>query len=359
MPVKEGVLLLNLGTPDDVSVRSVRRYLRQFLSDERVLDMPAPIRWMLLNLIILPRRPKVSAEAYETIWREDGSPLKIFTEQLTEAVAEHMGESVPVRYAMRYQNPSIESALEAFRDEAVERLYVAPLYPQYASSSTGSCLEELYAQAGKDWNAPSLSVVPPFYDHPAFIEAAAAVARETLGDLTRFDRILMSFHGLPERHVIKCDLSAEGAAHCLERENCCDAIIDVNRYCYRAQSYATARSLAAALGLAPERYEVAFQSRLGRTPWIKPYTDERLTQLARDGVERIAVITPSFTADCLETLEEIAIRGREDFIAAGGKELVAVPCVNAHPTWVRGLISLLAEQGMERARQAVSEPAKA
>lgn len=342
--MKTGVLLLNLGTPDDTSVSSVRRYLREFLSDPRVLDIPAPARALLLNLIILPTRPKESAAAYRTIWTEEGSPLMIYTRALSEAVQARLHEDVVVRFAMRYQNPSMASVLAQFREDGVERLVVVPLYPQYASSSTGSCLQELYRVCSEYWNVPPLTVVPSFYDHPAYLDALATIARENLPNMAEYDFFVMSFHGLPERHVVKSDLT-EGR-HCLADKSCCDRIVDANRYCYRAQCYQTARALAARLALPADRWQVSFQSRLGRTPWIKPYTDELFESLPAKGVKRVAVLEPSFTADCLETLEEIGFRGAESFKAAGGETLTLVPSLNAHPAWVETVLQLIREQGV-------------
>jgi ferrochelatase len=342
--LKSGVLIINLGTPDDTSVSSVRRYLRQFLSDPRVLDIPALGRWALLNLVILPFRPKESAEAYSTIWTDRGSPLKYHTEDLTNGLAEHLSDDIPVRFAMRYQNPSLETVLQQFHEDGVERLFVVPMYPQYASSSTGSCLEELYKVAAKDWNAPSLVVLPPFYDHPAYLDVSADIAKDHLEDLNQFDHILMSFHGLPERHVKKCDL--EGGNYCLSKPDCCAEVSRVNRYCYRAQCYETARQIAKRLDLAEEDYTVAFQSRLGRTPWIQPYTDEEIKKLGERGVRKLAVMIPSFTADCLETLEEIAIRGEEEFQEAGGESLTMVPSLNADPRWIEAILKMLVEHGL-------------
>ena len=339
MAAKHGVLFINLGTPDDTKVPSVRRYLKQFLSDPRVLDIPPLIRFLLLRLVILPFRPKKSAEAYQIIWTDRGSPLQFHTADLTQAVAAELDREIVVRYAMRYQNPSLKSVLEEMREAGVDNLVVFPLYPQYASSSSGSCLEELYRLCAAYWNVPALSVVPPFYDHPGFLDCLAHIARESLDDLDDFDHFLISFHGLPERHVQKSDLADGG--FCLADSNCCDRITDVNRFCYRAQSMATGRALAERLGIAPERYRICFQSRLGRTPWIQPYTDELITTLPKQGVKRLAVMVPSFTADCLETLEEIQIRGEEDFLAAGGEHFRMVPSLNAHPLWVETVVKMI------------------
>ncbi len=336
-----GVLLINLGTPDEPEVSSVRRYLRQFLSDPRVLDIPALGRALLLNLAILPFRPKRSARAYQSIWTEKGSPLLVYTQALCRAVQAAMGDTVSVRFAMRYQNPSLEQELNRFREEGVERLIVLPLYGQYASSSTGSCLEEVYRICGSFWNVPALSVIPPFYNHPRFLESLERVSRESLGDLGQYDFFLFSFHGLPERHVLKSELPPGN--HCLQSADCCEVIGAANRYCYRAQCVSVARNLASRLGLSREQYEIGFQSRLGRTPWIRPYTDELLVELAEKGVQRLAVLIPSFTADCLETLEEIAIRGKESFLEAGGKDLRMVPALNDHPAWVDGVVAMIRE----------------
>jgi len=336
---RTGVMLINLGTPELPTSGAVRRYLRQFLSDERVIDLSAPARWLLLNLFILPFRPKKSAGAYRKIWTDRGSPLLTNPQDLCAKMSAAWRDKARVRFAMRYGTPPITAVLEAFRAEGYERLIAVPLYPQYASSSTGSCLAELYRAAAGLWNVPALSVLPPFYGDPAFTASLATVAREALGDLARYDHFLFSFHGLPERQVVKCDLG-EGA-WCLARPDCCEQIASPNRYCYRAQSVAAARALANALHIPAERYDIAFQSRLGRTPWIRPYTDELLAELPKQGVKRLAVLVPSFTADCLETLEEIAIRGKESFIAAGGESLDLVPSQNAHPAFVSYLTNRL------------------
>lgn len=348
MTTKTGVLIINLGTPDATDVPAVRRYLRQFLSDPRVLDISALGRWALLNLIILPTRPAKSAEAYKLIWSERGSPLRYHTEDVAAALQERLRDDVVVRVAMRYQNPSIASAMQAFAAEAVERVVVVPMYPQYASSSTGSVLDELYRVCAKDWNTPHLTVIPPFYDHPDYIDCLAQIAREHTEDLNaNFDHLLISFHGLPERHVRKSDVSG---SHCLASPDCCERMVTANRYCYRAQCFATAHAVAERLRLSRDFYTICFQSRLGRTPWIQPYTDQVLQELPAKGIKRLAVMIPSFTADCLETLEEIAIRGKEDFLAAGGESYTMIPSLNAHPQWVEALLQLLHEQGLDIAK---------
>jgi ferrochelatase len=333
-----GVLLVNLGTPDAPQAPEVRRYLRQFLSDPRVLDISAIGRWLLLNLIILPRRPARSAEAYRKIWGADGSPLLTHSRALCDQLRVALPD-LQVELAMRYGNPSIRAGLTALRDRGCDRIVVFPLYPQYAASSTGSTVEAVYREAAGLWNTPYLSVVPPFYDDPGFIAAFAEVGAPVLAEL-RPDHVLYSFHGLPERHMHKSDVSGQ---HCLRRDDCCAQIVAANRHCYRAQCHATAAALTARLGLDPASTSLSFQSRLGRAVWIRPYTDIVLPELARRGVKRVAVFCPAFVADCLETLEEIGMRAEADFKAAGGEALRLVPSLNAHPAWVRSAAALIRE----------------
>ncbi|MEE2776260.1 MAG: ferrochelatase [Acidobacteriota bacterium] len=332
-----GLLLVNLGTPDSTGVADVRRYLREFLSDPRVLDMPATQRALVMNLFILPFRPRRSAAAYEKIWTDRGSPLLFHTKDLASNVRERLGAAVQVEIAMRYQSPSIASALGRFRQSGVDRIVALPLFPQYSSAAWGSAAERVFEQAGALWNVPYLQVVPPFYDHPAFLDAFAAVAEPGMKDLNP-DFTLMSFHGLPERHMHKSDES--GGDHCLQSETCCESICAANRSCYRAQCYATARGLAERLGLEPDDYEVTFQSRLGRDPWIRPYTDVRTVELAQAGVRRLAVLSPAFVADCLETIEEIGIRAKEDFEGNGGERLELIRSLNSHPQWADAVVEI-------------------
>ncbi len=332
-----GFLLINLGTPDSPRVPDVRRYLREFLSDPRVVDVNALLRWLFLNFVILPRRPAQSAAAYRLIWTERGSPLLVHGQDLVEKIRKAVGKEVHVELAMRYQNPSIASALDRFQRNAVDHVVVFPLFPHYSSAAWGSAVEKLFAEAGKRWNVPTIQVVPPYYDHPAFIEAHAAVASEGIDDMNRY-RVVMSFHGLPERHCVKSD--ATRGRHCLQTGSCCDEIVAANQNCYRAQCFATARALARRLELPSASWEVTFQSRLGRSPWIKPYTDVRVRELAQSGVERLAVLSPAFVADCLETLEEIGIRAKVDFVRHGGKDLRLIPSLNSEDTWVRAVLEI-------------------
>jgi ferrochelatase len=331
-----GLLLVNLGTPRAPTTAEVRRYLRQFLSDPRVIDIHPIARALLLNLIILPFRSSKSAAAYAKIWDGRGSPLLAHSQDLTAGVAERLGSGWRVELGMRYGDPSIASAVDRLRAAAVDRIVVFPLYPQYASSSSGSSIEEVFRILRGSAAVPSLSVIGAFYDDPGFLAAFAAVGSGVIASEAP-DHVLLSFHGLPERHVKATDATG---AHCLASGSCCESMVEANRDCYRAQCYATARGLATRLGLAPERWSVSFQSRLGRTPWIRPYTDEVLPQLAAAGKKKVVVFCPAFVADCLETVEEIGMRGRESFLAAGGTALTLVPSLNATPAWSDAVVTL-------------------
>ncbi len=332
-----GVLLINLGTPDNPSVGAVRRYLREFLNDPMVLDMSSIARWMLLNLVILPRRPKQSAAAYQQVWMKEGSPLLVHSLSLKETLQTTLGQGFKVDLGMRYGNPSISEALDRLDSAGVDRIVVVPLYPQYAMSSTGTALATLYGNASSRAIVPPFQVIPDFYDHPGYLDAAASMIADQRADFNP-DHIFFSYHGLPERHVRKSDRSGQ---HCLNATDCCDRIVPANRSCYRAQCMATTRGLVERLALSVDDYTIGFQSRLGRTPWIKPYTDELLPVLAEKGVRRLLVSCPSFVSDCLETLEEIGIRAREDFIAAGGEDLRLVPCLNDDQAWTEAVASMV------------------
>jgi len=327
------LLLVNLGTPRSPSPRDVRRYLREFLSDPRVLDMPALARWLLLELVILPTRPKRSALAYQKIWGPQGSPLLAHGRALAQAVQKELGDGYAVELGMRYGEPSIREALAALAAHRPARLIALPLFPQYSTAATGSAVAKIEQEHARTPGLPPLETLGAFYADAGFITAFAAVARERLAAF-RPDFVLFSYHGLPERQIAKLDASG---AHCFARPDCCDAIGVVNRDCYRAQCFATTRALAAELRLANDSFDTSFQSRLGRTPWIKPYTDLLLPELAARGQRRLAVLCPSFVADCLETLEEIAIRAAEQWRELGGEELLLIPSLNAEPAWVKAV----------------------
>jgi ferrochelatase len=321
--VATGLLLINLGTPDAPTTPAVRRYLHEFLSDPRVVDINAIGRALLLHLVILRFRPSKSAHAYQKIWDATrGSPLLFHSDDLARGVQERLGSAWQVELAMRYGKPSLASALERLR--GVDRIVALPLFPQYAASSTATAVARLMELATAGWDVPAIDIVPAFFDDPGFLAAWEAVAAPALV-AARPDHVLFSFHGLPERQIHKSD----ALGRCLGSETCCDT---PHPSCYRNQCYQTARALAARLGVTD--YTVSFQSRLGRTPWITPHTDVLLDELPKQGKKRLAVLCPAFVADCLETLEEIGIRARQQWKAAGGEELVLVPSLNATPRWI-------------------------
>lgn len=326
---KTGVLLLNLGTPDHCDTQSVRRYLKEFLSDPRVIDIPPIARWLLLHAIILPFRSKKSAAAYQQIWSPtEGSPLLEHSKALQTALSARLGDRYQVILGMRYGNPSIVQGLEKL--QSCTRLIILPLFPQYASASTGSALEKTYALLSSQWNVPEVITQRDFYAEPGFIAAYAALIQRTIP--AKIELLVLSYHGLPERHIRKSGC----ATVCTEA---CPAVgpAGENAYCYRAQCYATSRAIAKALDFPADKYVVCFQSRLGRTPWIKPYTDALFPALIQKNIRHIAVACPSFVADCLETLEEINLRGRAQWESLGGKTFVSIPCLNADPLWVEAL----------------------
>jgi ferrochelatase len=336
--VKTGILLLNLGSPEAPTAAAVRPYLREFLSDPRVIDVPAPLRWILLNAFILPFRPRKSAEAYAKVWTPQGSPLLVHSRAFADKLAAHLGDGYRVSLGMRYGTPSVAAALEAVMAEPLRELVIFPLYPQYASSSTGTAVEAALRALAPRWNLPPIRVAGAFFDHPAWLSAMADNAAPRL-QAFRPDHVLFSYHGLPERHIRKSE--CEAGACLAAGDACCASMSARNAFCYRAQSFATTRALVARLGLDPARASTAFQSRLGRTPWIKPYTDEALVALAQSGVKRLAVFSPSFVADCLETLEEIEIRATETFREAGGESLELIPALNSSDAWVGAAAEIL------------------
>ena len=337
-----GVLLINLGTPDEPSPEAVGRFLREFLMDGYVLDVPAPLRWPLVNVAIVPRRRKQSAQLYQKIHSADGPPLLFHTRQLASNVSATLSaieDRYLVKFGMRYGNPSIASALEELHKENVVQIIVLPLYPQYAESSFETAVVETKKRAGEVGCADKLLFLSPFYADPNFINACAERVTEHFNGDTR-GHVLFSFHGVPVRHVKKLDQSQR---HCTIKPNCCEEISVVNQNCYRAQCIFTAEAIRRQLGLSESSCTTSFQSRFGRTEWVGPATDEVLRNLARRGVRKVAVFCPSFVADCLETLEEIAIRGSETFLAAGGDELRLIPSLNSHPVWVKTVSSWIIE----------------
>jgi ferrochelatase len=333
---KRGVLLINLGSPDSPAVPDVRRYLREFLMDGRVIDTAWPVRFALVNFLIIPRRSHQSAEAYAQIWTKEGSPLVVTSRKVCAELQARV--SAPVELAMRYQNPSIEEAINNLVYQGVTDLLVIPLFPHWAMSSFETAAERAREVAFEQAPQMKVTIAAPFYDDPDYIAALVESARPYLNK--RVDHLLFSFHGLPERHLHKADPSGH---HPVDRPICCDESSPAHKTCYRGQCYKTVKDFVRAAALPERGYSVAFQSRLGREPWMQPYTDIELARLAKSGIKRLAVICPAFVADCLETLEEIGMRGREIFLNNGGEEFTLIPCLNENPRWIAALERMIAE----------------
>lgn len=334
-----GILLVNLGTPDAPTRSAVYRYLQEFLLDPRVIDINPLSRNLLVRGIIAPFRSGQSAKAYQQLWTEQGSPLKIYGERLAEQVQTLLGSEYLVRLAMRYQRPSIEAGIAELMQAKVSKIKVFSLFPQYASATVGSVHEEVMRVLSRQQVIPALEFVSSYATWPAMVEIFAQNARRY--DLSSYDHILFSYHGVPQRHLRKGD----AFGHCLQSPNCCQSLTPTNQFCYSAQCYATTRAIANSLNLRPERYTVCFQSRLGRDPWTQPYTVRTIEQLAKErGVKRLLVLCPAFTADCLETTIEIGSEYREDFEKWGGEHLDLVESLNDSPDWAKAIAGLLAER---------------
>jgi ferrochelatase len=311
-------------------VPDVRRYLREFLMDGRVLDAPWPIRFGVVHGVILPFRPKQSAHAYSTIWTKEGSPLVVTSRRVQAQLQQRL--PMPVELAMRYQNPSIPAAVDALKQRGVTDLLVIPLFPHFAMSSYETAAVRVREVVEERAPGITVRVQPPYFQDADYIAALVASAEPWLKK--DFDRLLFSFHGIPERHLRKSDPTK---SHCLQVANCCDTASPAHEFCYRHQCFATVKAFAAKAGLPRDKFSVSFQSRLGRDPWLKPYTDFELIRLAKGGVRKLLVICPAFVSDCLETLEEIGMRGKETFLSNGGKEFTMIPCLNEHPLWIQAL----------------------
>lgn len=331
---RRGVLLANVGTPDAPTPSAVRRYLAEFLGDPRVVDLPAPGRWLLLNLIILPFRPKRSAHAYQQIWTPTGSPLLLHSQAQRAALAQKLPEAV-VALGMRYGNPSMKDALESLRAQGVSHVTLVPLYPQWADATSGTT-EDWFR--GLTAETPS-AITPPFFLEPGFVKAYAARVKQ-VAEASGAQTVVFSYHGLPVRQVKKVCTAACGG--CEGKPAPCPALSDDNVRCYRAQCFATSKAIAGAAGL--PSVVTSFQSRIKGTAWLGPHTDETVAQLARQGVKRAAIACPSFVADCLETLEEIGQRAAETFKQAGGEALTLVPAVNDDPLFIDALATLIRRQ---------------
>ncbi|CAE78249.1 ferrochelatase [Bdellovibrio bacteriovorus] len=330
---KKGLLLINIGSPKSYQVNDVKKYLSEFLMDEDVITLPYVLRWPLVNLLIVPRRAPFSAENYKKVWMKEGSPIAVYTRRFAALLQEELKDQFVVKVGLQYSEPSVESALKDLQQAGVDEILVAPMFPQYAEATNGSSFKLAERMAKKLHLTAPLRRLPAFFDDASFVGTSVKLVEETLQD-KEVDHYLFSFHGLPESHVRKIP-------GCLTTEDCCFEKNACAKNCYRAQCFATATAIAESLNLAPSHWSVAFQSRLGRAEWLKPATDHSLEVLAKTGKKNIAVICPSFVADCIETLEEIGIGGQETFHEHGGDQYYLVPCVNDNPKWVQGFADLV------------------
>jgi len=327
---KKAVLLLNLGSPDSYDPADVKVYLRQFLMDPFVLDIPFLFRWLLVNLIILNTRPKKSAEAYSKVWTDDGSPLIVTSRKVQSLLQERV--DIPVGLGMRYGNPSTPDAIKELwqgSNDELEELFIIPLYPHYADSSVGTAMKEAQKWVKTICPQVTVSIKEPFYDDPDYIDALSASMRPYMKD---YDHVLFSYHGLPVRHLKKADPTG---SHCYQVENCCAKPPEETlKVCYKAQCHRTTQEIVKVFGLKEGQYTDAFQSRLLNDPWVEPYTDDVLEKLAESGVKRVVVLCPAFVSDCLETIEEIGMEAKEEFEEMGGENLTLIPCLNTDEKWI-------------------------
>ncbi len=327
--MKKGVLLINLGSPDSPEPKDVRKYLDEFLMDERVIDVPYLLRALLVKGIILNTRPKKSAKAYKKIWWEEGSPLIVLSKRLQNKVQEQV--SIPVSLAMRYGNPSIEFGLKELHNQGVDEVLLIPLYPQFAMATTETILVLAEEIRKKQFPNMEFTVLPAFYNQPDYIRDLSNSIKSAL-DNFKSDYLLFSYHGVPERHIRKSDVTK---SHCKIDGSCCNTPSKAHEFCYRHQCYETTRQVAEFLGLEEGKYSTSFQSRLGRDPWLQPYTDATIDGLAQKGIKNLAVVTPAFVSDCLETLEEIGMEAAESFEENGGEHFLSIPCLNDNDDWVK------------------------
>jgi len=329
---KKAILLANLGSPDSPAVRDVRSYLREFLMDERVIDIPGPIRSFLVKGIIVPLRAPQSAAKYRSIWTENGSPLIHTTRLLTELVATQSG--LPAYMCMRYANPAPLPVLQQIAAEHpdLEELVMVPLYPHYAMSSYETAVEYAKTVHAEGKYPFKLSFIKPYYREPDYLHALTESIKPFLEQ--EYDHILFSYHGVPERHIFKGDITGQ---HCLKTPDCCAVDSPAHKQCYRHQCVVTTELVAGRLSLPAGKYSYSFQSRLGRDEWLKPYTAGRFEDMPGEGIKKLLVVCPAFVSDCLETLEEIAEEGKESFLHAGGESFTMIPCLNVHPLWVQAV----------------------
>lgn len=328
------VLLVNLGSPDSTSVPDVRRYLREFLGDERVIDKPGqPFRWILVNGIITQFRAPKSAHAYQSIWTEQGSPLIVTSKIVQQKLAAKLGAETPVYLAMRYGQPSIASVIDQIVADGVTEVLLFPQYPHYAMSSWETVVVKVYEEAARHGTKLRVTCEQPFYEDSDYIEALYQSAKPYLEK--PYDYVLFSYHGIPVRHLREADSSH---AHCTVVNDCCNTCSPIHGTCYRAQVYKTTQAFVRRASLPESKYSVSFQSRLAGEPWLSPYTDHELERLPKErGVKNLLVMSPAFVADCLETLEEISVEGRDTFLEAGGAEFKQIPCLNDHPAYIQFL----------------------
>ena len=327
--MSKAILLVNLGSPDSPSVPDVRRYFNEFLMDARVIDVAWPLRRFIVGMILI-NRPKESAHAYQSVWTKEGSPLIVTSRKVQKLLQSRV--DVQVELAMRYQNPSIESAVRKLAGQKIDEVLLIPLFPHYAMSSYETAVVRVQEVARKLAPQMKVTVQPPYGNAPDYIAAMVASAEPYLKQ--DYDYLLFSFHGVPERQIKKSDPTH---AHCLMVKDCCRTPSEAHKYCYRHQCFRTADEFVKAAQIPDGKWSVAFQSRLGKDPWLTPYTDKELERLAQLGIKKILVISPAFVSDCLETIEELGIRGKETFIEAGGKEFTQIPCLNEHPLWIAAL----------------------
>ena len=327
--MKRAVVLMNLGSPDSTEVKDVKRYLDQFLMDARVIDKPWLLRALLVKGIIIPTRAPKSAEAYKSIWTDEGSPLIVISRQLQQALQSRVAE--PVAIAMRYGNPSPRAAFDELleKNPDLEEVVAVPMYPHYAMSSYETAVEYAKEQHKKGGYKFKLTTIKPYYNNNEYLEALCQSISPYLK--TEYDHILFSYHGVPERHIHKGDITGK---HCLKVANCCETPSAAHEYCYRHQCLVTTKLVAERLNIQKDKWSMSFQSRLGRDPWLQPYTAQRFEELPNEGVKKLLVVCPAFVSDCLETLEEIAEEGKETFLHAGGSHFEMIPCLNVHPLWV-------------------------
>lgn len=344
----KGVLLVNLGSPDSTQPKDVKKYLDEFLMDPRVIDVPYWLRSFLVRGIILNTRPKKSAEAYERIWWEEGSPLIVLSERLQKKIQKKT--TAPVALAMRYGSMSLEKGLKELYDQGVDDVLVIPLYPQFAMATTETIevkIDEIRKQQYPDMEVTSL---PAFFNKPEYIEVLSRSISEALKNV-HYEHLLFSYHGVPERHIRKSDVTK---SHCQIDNKCCSTPSEAHAFCYRHQCLETTRQVAEKLNLREGSYSVSFQSRLGFDPWLKPYTDRTIERLGLEGVKKMAIVTPAFVSDCLETLEEIAMEGEEIFHEVGGKEFTVVPCLNDRDDWVEVLANWIETWRIKDLKKAIA-----